>query len=1517
MNDVYECSMLFVLVCAHTHMFEVTKKGVTGWFTIVCVVMAWGVEGKNTSAAMGMATTVPSGSCGVDAHSQGAFWVSGTARVLGSTPFHLQTGVGTVAKGFSTLRLQTSSVQGKGAQQCSGIVGAGVDAQGSPVSRAMGITVDPPVRMFTLETAGWVPSQVVTMSVRQSSPADGDGARLRDRVSALAESITQSALGLVTSLERFYPGALAAALDTASGVQGPVGPVGPAEGPGRLLQDPITETIIGGIALGVATTALATSTAAMAIVADGWRTMNNMEDQTRALSNGINATQTAFIQMNKEVEVLDNALQVHGQSLSVLQTSINTSRQWMSETSTQVGALTTNLVAMSKGMAERQERADAMATLIQASTERQVSQGMQRIQALGDATRNATVALAATSVRHVEAQYSAMAAAQQGFAASLDAIALANTATESAMDRVQRLVNTLITMAPLRRMLVQRLHSTVAASALLGFVPFVKRGWRDRGPGPRAAWAHTSALRVITVDTLVHVGTTPVDVLAPTAGVVVNHTRVTFQCDPLASPESLVPSMTTSAFLDTLAPEGRDCDVAGGEATPLRPVVGRPCVCWFRVQRSGCVATSPQGAATTVLPPAFASGPDHPRTLTWAGLRGWLGATNGTRVVPGGGSAPGVRLNASSPGPAGFVPLTPCAHSPWEGDVDFVVNTHGFRALMQELTCPSLGSAWNSSVDPDAVVASAWNSGVREALAEDRVPYLRWFPVPNGARTRVEGWQQNAPQGAGTAGPGTTWVGREAPVCTVVGQEGVAAWRQGVWPTPVGYLLEFLGYAWPEVYPSVNLALRSAFGVLHSDIRQVFQRFSVEPGVTRSGPGQRAPVVVSSLGLEVPLLRGHWVPVGTATEQGTWVRGDVRLGPAPVSVHPIDPARVRVFAPLSNTLPPRATFMCDLECATGVARGGLGCVWPLFGRAPPGPAPGLAPRYVCDAPESAVPVAGQASLRVNTMTYLWWAARVDAQGVAQAPPSLSNFTQEDWEAAEGVVFDHTKWAGTVQDVLVELVDAVAAGVTPVATGLSDYVCKVPGAGYWCRTLDKNVLFTPDLQGAHAHLVGTQLQGCGRGALMCLIPRQYTMVASGVVVPLGSVATTLVRTCPVVDTARANVTGYPRFWFRNGGTADLQQWWYSWVPVNTTDPSQWLPGVNASVVDRVCVATDVVQGPALSPGASMPFTWFTVCATWNISTWVLDPETGTRVSCPPVTVALPVKTWAGSSGSSESSSSWGGAVGGSAALSVSIVFDSPVVDTRPAEGIQETSEVVQSLYVTNLQNAIIRNATMDIALAEMGLWDLFQQACDASGVNRMVAAQSEAALSVVQGNGSGGPGAPGSTLNFSAQFVEEMNARAGTLRRASANTSVTAVMYGTIARETRALQTEAEASVNASGARLADIETASKTRYGVLQQGVSELGNRTLAFEEEIRSTYEQARARFDAQVKNATDAKNAALKSHSKPHKNRFLMQLFGLHVVVVFAATFLGTVVIKRVTSSSGTASVQFQPVSQIEPPA
>jgi len=217
--------------------------------------------------------------------------------------------------------------------------------------------------------------------------------------------------------------------------------------------------------------------------------------------------------------------------------------------------------------------------------------------------------------------------------------------------------------------------------------------------------------------------------------------------------------------------------------------------------------------------------------------------------------------------------------------------------------------------------------------------------------------------------------------------------------------------------------------------------------------------------------------------------------------------------------------------------------------------------------------------------------------------------------------------------------------------------------------------------------------------------------------------------------------------------------------------------------------------------------------------------------------------------------------------------------------------------------------MDIVLAEMGLWDLFQQACDTSGVTKQLAGQSTASLHMIAEGGASVPGA-----NSSLAFIEAMNARAETLRLASKNTAITSLMYGTFAQETRAQQSVVEAAMNVTEARLVNVDTTLQTRNGTLYNGVLALQNKTIAFEEEIRLMYKRARDRFEMNVNNATKEKQAALDARSKPHKNTFLMALHGLHVVVAFMLTFCVMFLFKSVNSPNARPGTGFQAVPRFD---
>lgn len=1417
----------------------------------------------------------------------GPWWLPGDLSILASSGFHLRSGVGGPVRAYTRLRFLVRSGEGKGLLSCTGIQGATVDATGASSVKGVQVAIDPPVRMFRMDTAGWIPSQSADLAVTKSAPAEGDNSRITDRVAALDAEVNPGVLGLVGALERYSPGALGSAL---GGDTNPLAALGPSPSPsaspspgsltpGRRLQDPVSE-ILGGVAVGIALTALGVVGKATAELADSWYTMDRIENDVADFTGQVKGAQEAFVDISDRTDVVTSALQARNSSILSLERTLNVSRDWMASTSTQVDTLATNLVTMTAGSAARAAREAALDAALDEERVRSSATAAARIAALGDATRNATVALAAYAARKVDDEYAALGMAQASFAASLDSIARANTGVGAAMDRAKRFANTVLTLAPLRRFLTQQLHGLVAAAGVMGFVPFARSGWKATAPGPRAAWAPGSPLRIVPVDTLVHVSVRARVPGDPRAGVVLNETRLTFLCDPLAAPDLFTPSMTTTAFLDTLAGTGGGCVLRGpdapwGPGSPDNTTL--PCICWFRVERQGCVASTPNGTATVVLPPAFATGPDHPRTLTWGGLLGWTPGT-GPRSPPPGAPASGRTLNATSPGPAGFTGYTPCTDPPQAGTRVTVVDLIALGALLGDLTCPPVEGVWNGTADADAVIASGWDSSVGAALAQNSTPYLGWYSLPNGARTRVAGWTAVPPKGAGTAGPGTMWTARDAPVCTRDGSEGVAAWKQGVWPTPVGLILGLLGASWPQVYPAMALALEGAFGALVSDVREELNRYTPVPNLGAPGgaPGG-APAIVTSLKLEVPVIRGVWVPVGAAEEVATWVRGTFRVG-ASGDWQEVDPRQVRVSAPGTNTLPIRPRFMCDLECATGTAQGGVGCPWPLLGKRPPGPGPGIAPRYVCDTPEEVMSVASQATLRAGTMTYLWWAARVDGNGTAVGPPPMANFTQEDWEAKEGTYYDNSNRAGSLEDVVVQLRSAVEAGVTPVATGLSDYVCVTPGPGHWCRTLAANVLFTPDLAGAHAHLVGTALEGCGRAGLLCLIPRNYTMIVSGVVVALGSVTQALVRTCPSLDASRASALGYPRFTFENRGSATLDTWWYSWVPVNASSPDQWLQGVNASVAARVCVPTDVTPGTPLGPGDFVSVNWFTVCATWDVLMWIADTESGDRVACPTKRIVLPVRAW-GSSGSGSGSGSSLGSGSGSASsqgsssglgLSVVVDFTAPLADDRPAVGAATTTHVLDTVYVSTFQSTVLRNQALDIALASEGLTEVFDRISQLSGATALFAERQAASMAALQSR-------LADNAAQNAAFLQATENTTQALKALSANVSISSVMFGSIFVEAAAALNDSVAKSLALDRELVAIAQAAGSRNGTRQ------GNFTA-----MALAIQQTKAAVDAMVI-AAQEQIALLQANktqaSKEGKKKGLSMFKVGNVVWVFVA--------------------------------
>ena len=304
------------------------------------------------------------------------------------------------------------------------------------------------------------------------------------------------------------------------------------------------------------------------------------------------------------------------------------------------------------------------------------------------------------------------------------------------------------------------------------------------------------------------------------------------------------------------------------------------------------------------------------------------------------------------------------------------------------------------------------------------------------------------------------------------------------------------------------------------------------------------------------------------------------------------------------------------------------------------------------------------------------------------------------------------------------------------------------------------------------------------------------------------------------------------------------------------------------------------------------TWFTVCATWDVAIWVADPDTGARVACPSARVVLPLHKWVPSSGSSSGSSSGpsSGSSSGPVAepwlgLGVSMAFDTPVVNTEAEEGAAENMDVVESVYVTGLQQAVMRNLSLDVVLTEMGLWDLFKEVSDKSGLSSTLAVEADANLRALQGQ-------QALLANESRAFIGSMQNRTQDLRKLSANVAVTAIMYGTVVREIQTRQNVSEAAMDQADAALQALVGAVQGVTFASETNATRVNDTAKALKREIDAMYADTKAQYEAQAANATKTRKAILAAHSKPHKNKVFVLTHVFELVALFLIVYVVTLV-------------------------
>lgn len=1105
-------------------------------------------------------------------------------------------------------------------------------------------------------------------------------------------------------------------------------------------------------------------------------------------------------------------------TISNLGTSIATFGAWAANVSTEIAEAGMTLGRLANASADLvASHAESIARITQVQTT--ANAAVQRdIAAMGNATNAATLALGQLASNLSARAWDALTAWESRTNDVMELVFTDLQAGTNVLHGLLRTIEELKTRNAFRNGLARQLHASLRLARAMGFVPLLGTDAKDYEPGPPDAWRQGSPLRALEIDTVLHFST----VDTQPSGVTLTQRNLTWVCDPLAGGPLFVHKPSPEALFDMLSRGSTPCNVSVGQGAPSAPAGAPPCLCWLRVVTTSCpvaVDTAPSGV---VLAPPLLNGTDHPRTLTVSGIAGWVPPSgwNTSRLdlpldLITGAVFPSTAFNASSGGGPGYRAFTPCTSPPVQSAPPVTIVTQdALAALMATLTCVS--PPGRPRADSDAYMAS-----LHAAVASGISPYLALVPINNGARvTNLTTGVTQLP--GGLDGTGVLWPSEKVPLCTLDPAKALAVVTSSVgtagWAPPVGVLLTLVATAWPDAYPSISAANTAAYGAIPPEVLTEFDPLAVQDGTQ-----------VMAAYAEVVLMRGEWERVGVATLQGVWARGRVGMRAVPGNSTSGDPGLPAFLADITNVwvgadlaaptiLGPRFNFACDPACATGTKT----CTLPTN--------PAVHGRYLCDVPSAMLPTSTQSELRKDSLTYLWLAGQ-------DTPPSLSNFTAADWTASNnGAKFNPGSRAGSLHQFVNLLVDAVEAGVTTRATGTSDVVCakhgtpqarmqaeQNPDAASLCYFLLHNVLFTPDLEGADADLVGTPAEDCGKGGLLCSIPRRYTLTATGVEVPIGSVSMTLRKACPFVDVSLVNSTGWPVFRFWNPGTVSTGAWAYEFRPTNRSDPAGWVPGTTADVADRVCVSSGALVQEALVPGQAMTTKWLSVCSGWDIYVYIgEEAQTGTAPCRPPTHVDIPINKWApGSDGGSASSSvpgsgsgSWSGSGSSSSQGSdptnrMPLSFTSfipELSDTAKEQTLAARVQVVD-VYSTGLRAAIVQSIFLKSALATYNLTQLYNDTMTTIGVSWD--AQDTATAATASAADLALSGMPNSSA-----FISVATQAAANLTKNSNGIRAAALFYGPIIDAS-------EAAVNASLARLDTLSNGTRAAQELAHTAVQE------------------------------------------------------------------------------------------------
>ncbi len=923
--------------------------------------------------------------------------------------------------------------------------------------------------------------------------------------------------------------------------------------------------------------------------------------------------------------------------------------------------------------------------------------------------------------------------------------------------------------SPVRQELGSALTSCLNALQAVApqFVPLLGANAPAAAADPPQMWAAGSPLRAVHVDTLLHVQAGAVDGTARLL-----QTNITVTCDPLAlrflgstqltaaaveglwASEASGPCIVPVGFRDGVPPPGVATQV--GNASDGAPP--RFCVCWAVVIRSVCDAATAQDG---LVVPAVVDGLPHPRTLSVAGLVGWNDtvsmATTASAVrwatrsaalrtdlqAPGGWtgnlSDPLQGLQAASACRGPVQSVTPV---PW-----LVTHKAQLGALLGSLNCdPDLqpevvGPDWvRVPVLAGAAVAGSEDGGppgvgvtsggldvmavagsVTASVATGAAPLLQAVPLGNSRalwNASSGGVVPNAPWTL--TAPNARWPARGAPLCATLPEEALRLAQTGIWITPAGLFYDAVGKALVRTRVLFRAAGYAAAGRPPPGV-------SVIKTTETGADGVDKPVHTVAMAL----VAGPWQAVGVAELQNFTARAQLAVAPEMSGGLPFTASTdwVDVDAPLSAPaiLGARYTWACNPVCATGP----LG-QWalpecelpPEWG--PPGP-------YVCDVPPGDVVLAGNPALRRGSLTYIAFMgadkpAELTSSGASSSWFAAPGVTTEEWGARgeDAEAWDPTVVGPGVARFARRLVSAGAAGVTSRPLGVCDYVCEQhrspearaaaaagpPEPGSLCFAMLHNARYCAGPEGPALEWQGGPLGVADSPNRVVWVPRAWKAEVYGLVSPLGTVFLAVTESCPTVDAALVNATGYPVLGFSNGGGADLAAgaWAYTFIPVNASDPMGWAPGVSPDVVAATCVSTGRVPGVALAAGDVTTVPWLSTCADWEVRVFLGD-------STEPCWTPTRFRLRFGDSDNNGSSSSSSGSAAASPAR-LPLVFTVAPVNTTTRRANSAAAAEARALAYEQVQayrqRVHLQNEAAKVVMHGLGIDGVFEDALRAVG-----------------------------------------------------------------------------------------------------------------------------------------------------------------------------------------------------------